>query len=362
MALYLLKPVLWNTAGYRRPSGVRAGGFPGDNGYGHEEWNNSTRMRLRQGGQNFRVFHTEGVGLSPVDQHAGQTFVFMTASHDGVQQLVGLAGNAWCLAAEHHRPERERICAALQLHDLWEEAWAVPLVREKFAGLTAFRKQFDKDLHWIPNWLCPAEMFLWFDEPVTLQAQHITGSSLLPKMFSQHMSLQLPAAARVMNSVPEHQRTPAWHAVLAAMNCAPDEPIANAGDDSVAVTTRLAATLARCGQGHFRDSLLQRWEGRCAVTGLACSELLIASHIKPWSTSSSRERLDVDNGLLLAAHLDRLFDKGLLTFADDGEMVLSASLGTLEREHFGLPRPLRIAPTERMRHYLGVHRATLFRQ
>lgn len=107
------------------------------------------------------------------------------------------------------------------------------VVREKFAGLTAFRKQFDNDLHWIPNWLCPAEMFLWFDEPVTLQAQHITGSSALPKMFSQHMSLQLPAAARVMNSVPEHQRTPAWHSVLAAMSCTPDEPIASAGDDSV---------------------------------------------------------------------------------------------------------------------------------
>ncbi|AVS85857.1 HNH endonuclease [Paracidovorax avenae] len=362
MALYLLKPVLWNTAGYHHPSGVRAGGFPGDNGFGHEEWNNSPRMWLREGGQDYRVFHTEGVGLSPVDEHAGQTFVFMTASHDGVQQLVGVAGNAWCLAGDHHRTERERLSAVLQLQDLWKEAWDVPRVREKFAGRSALQAHFRQDLHWIPNWLCPDEMFLWFETPVTLNSQHITGSSALPKMFSKYMALQLPAATRVMNSVPVHQRTPTWHGLMAAMNSAPDEPIVSAGDDALAVTTRLAATLARCGQGAFRNSLLRRWEGLCAVTGLSCAELLIASHIQPWSTSTSRERLDVDNGLLLAAHLDRLFDKGLISFDDDGGMLLSASLGQVERKHFGLPLPLRVSPTERMRHYLKVHRETLFRR
>jgi len=50
------------------------------------------------------------------------------------------------------------------------------------------------------------------------------------------------------------------------------------------------------------------------VTGLAMSKLLRASHIKPWAAcAADAERLDVYNGLLLAPHLDALFDAGLIS-------------------------------------------------
>ena len=60
MALYLLKPILWNTKGYTRPTGVRASAksYPGKYGFGHEEWNNSPRMEFTEHSQRYRVFHT----------------------------------------------------------------------------------------------------------------------------------------------------------------------------------------------------------------------------------------------------------------------------------------------------------------
>ena len=70
--------------------------------------------------------------------------------------------------------------------------------------------------------------------------------------------------------------------------------------------------IQRVGQDVFRDALLSYWGGRCAVTGVAEPRLLRASHIKPWAKcETDAERLDVYNGLLLAAHLDAAFDGGL---------------------------------------------------
>lgn len=85
-------------------------------------------------------------------------------------------------------------------------------------------------------------------------------------------------------------------------------------------TQREALVLARIGQGRFRAEVTRLW-GRgevCTLTGIALPELLIASHIKPWRESDNRERLDPANGLLLAAHVDKLFDRHLLSFEMQG--------------------------------------------
>ncbi|WP_237704111.1 HNH endonuclease [Planococcus donghaensis] len=62
--------------------------------------------------------------------------------------------------------------------------------------------------------------------------------------------------------------------------------------------------------------LLQR-ESKCALCGVYNPRLLIVSHIKPWSTSTNDERLDVHNGLLLCSNHDALFDKKLISFTDN---------------------------------------------
>jgi hypothetical protein len=120
----------------------------------------------------------------------------------------------------------------------------------------------------------------------------------------------------------------------------------------------------RIGQNLFREALIDFWQGRCAVTGLDVVPLLRASHIKPWAAcASDEERLDVFNGLLLAPHLDALFDGGWISFADDGRMLLSDGLGEDARHKLGLVgwTSLAYAP-EYHRPYLEYHRALVFRK
>lgn len=119
----------------------------------------------------------------------------------------------------------------------------------------------------------------------------------------------------------------------------------------------------RVGQDIFRAGLMDYWEGRCAVTGLDVPELLRASHIKPWAAcESDAERLDVFNGLLLAPHLDAAFDRGFITMADDGQVLVSPALTPDARRALGLAEPLRVSRlAEGHRVYLNVHHK-LFRR
>lgn len=91
-------------------------------------------------------------------------------------------------------------------------------------------------------------------------------------------------------------------------------------------TERETLIRARVGQGPFRDALIARWKG-CSVTGCAAVSLLIASHIKPWSKCTTpAERLGAANGLLLTPNLDKLFDRGLITFDERFRIRLSPKL------------------------------------
>lgn len=92
-------------------------------------------------------------------------------------------------------------------------------------------------------------------------------------------------------------------------------------------TERKAMAMARIGQGRFRADVTALWRNGevCALSGLEVPEMLVASHIKPWRDSTDEERLDPANGLLLAAHIDSLFDRHLLSFekcAGDYKCVL----------------------------------------
>lgn len=120
----------------------------------------------------------------------------------------------------------------------------------------------------------------------------------------------------------------------------------------------------RVGQDLFREILLAFWKGRCAITGLAVPELLRASHAKPWKDcATDAERLDVHNGLLLAAHLDAAFDAGLLTVEDDGRVIVSPALEAGASRMLGLYRPNRVRGlADAHRPYLAWHRQHVFMQ
>ncbi len=119
----------------------------------------------------------------------------------------------------------------------------------------------------------------------------------------------------------------------------------------------------RVGQNLFREGLLELWEGRCAVTGLAVPALLRASHIKPWADcETDAERLDVYNGILLAPHLDAAFDRGFITVGDNGAIVVSDVLDAEALATLGLDRPLRVRGlADGHRTYLPWHRDRVFR-
>jgi hypothetical protein len=114
----------------------------------------------------------------------------------------------------------------------------------------------------------------------------------------------------------------------------------------------------RVGQNKFRDAMLDYWGGACAVTGVAIPEVLRASHAKPWAEcASDAERLDVFNGFLLSANLDALFDRFLISFDEQGVLLLSPALTGLDL------RPLGISPGMKLRWvndlhepYLSLHR------
>ena len=83
---------------------------------------------------------------------------------------------------------------------------------------------------------------------------------------------------------------------------------------------RDAIIKARIGQGGVRQSLIEYWSS-CAVTGCANTQLLRASHIKPWKVADLKERLSLYNGLLLSPALDACFDAGYISFDDQGKCV-----------------------------------------
>ena len=91
-------------------------------------------------------------------------------------------------------------------------------------------------------------------------------------------------------------------------------------------TEREAVINARIGQGIFREQLIKKYAGRCIVTGVDDRRILLASHIRPWAVSTNEQRLSSENGLLLSPLYDKLFDVGLITFSDDGQIVCSKEL------------------------------------
>lgn len=102
-------------------------------------------------------------------------------------------------------------------------------------------------------------------------------------------------------------------------------------------TEVLALVKQRRGQDLFRQALLDYWGCACAVTGIAEPEILRASHAKPWAECpTDAERLNVFNGFLLCAHLDALFDCGLMTFDEQGASVISPRLDAHSRNAMGL--------------------------
>ncbi|GAA5082842.1 HNH endonuclease [Lysobacter panacisoli] len=128
------------------------------------------------------------------------------------------------------------------------------------------------------------------------------------------------------------------------------------GDTSLSETQRLQLSKARIGQGLFRKRVMLV-DPHCRVTGVTAPHLLIASHIKPWRYSTNAERIDGFNGIMLSPHVDALFDDHLISFEDEGRMLLHPSLPADVLERWSIPRVLQVGKFQKEQAvYLDHHR------
>lgn len=165
--------------------------------------------------------------------------------------------------------------------------------------------------------------------------QYLRGN-LLEEGGSENMEIELPA---LIDWEDRQQR------------------LIESGQD-VPETTRKALVHARVGQGVFKQNVMQ-WEQACRITKVHNPTHLIASHIKPWRESDNEERLTPGNGLLLTPSIDHLFDRGFISFANDGELILSpiADKDSLQKMGVRTDRKVSVGSFNGdQRHFLEYHR------
>jgi len=121
-------------------------------------------------------------------------------------------------------------------------------------------------------------------------------------------------------------------------------------------TERKGLVTSRVGQGWYRDAILKKWNYKCAVTGCSLVNILISSHIKSWSESNDDERLDPNNGILLSPNIDSLFDKHLISFQDDGFIIISNKIEDENLNKLGIVKTIKIEVNSDMKTYLKYHR------
>ena len=141
----------------------------------------------------------------------------------------------------------------------------------------------------------------------------------------------------------------------------PEEPLSRFRTQTAGFPRTTAAErllLQRVCQDIFREALIDYWGGRCPLTGITEPALLRASHIVPWADCGDEQRLDVHNGLLLSALWDAAFDKGLVSFGDDGTVLVSPNLSEVARKTLGVDH---VPPLKGLRNWhqknLAAHRA-----
>ena len=118
----------------------------------------------------------------------------------------------------------------------------------------------------------------------------------------------------------------------------------------------------RLEQNAFRKKLLKKWNRKCIVTGIDVENVLRASHIKAYSECDRDEKYDINNGLLLSANIDALFDRHLISFDEDGKLLVSKKLTLEQREALGIAGSICIRFSNKQLYYMNFHRTIFLSQ
>ncbi|HPJ76226.1 MAG TPA: HNH endonuclease signature motif containing protein, partial [Clostridia bacterium] len=126
---------------------------------------------------------------------------------------------------------------------------------------------------------------------------------------------------------------------------------------------RQEVSRAREGQGKYREQLLEQCRF-CPVTMISDERLLIASHIKPWAASEDNEKIDPYNGYMLSPMIDKLFDRGYITFTEERHVILSDFISPYTWKQIGLKNDTfyQALPMDDKRiEYLNFHHTSVFK-
>lgn len=105
------------------------------------------------------------------------------------------------------------------------------------------------------------------------------------------------------------------------------------GTENLKGKTKIREVKTRVNQNVFRQIVLANYNKKCAITGIDIPDLLVASHIIPWS-QNEEERLNPENGICLSVMYDRAYDKGLIGITEKYQIVLSSELKTKEKKEY----------------------------
>lgn len=118
----------------------------------------------------------------------------------------------------------------------------------------------------------------------------------------------------------------------------------------------------RIGQEKFKKDLVKEYK-KCIISNISFKPLLEGCHIRPWSDSElNKERLDVNNGILLTRNFHKLFDDGFITFSDEGKLILSKLLDYETVDKLGIEhgRQYNLKLNPERKKYMRYHRENIF--
>ena len=131
--------------------------------------------------------------------------------------------------------------------------------------------------------------------------------------------------------------------------------------------TAIRQVKTRVNQSVFRQMVLANYSAKCAISGIDIPELLLASHIMPWSINEEH-RLNPENGICLSALYDKAYDKGIIGITPNYEVIFSTSLKSKKEtsyyknnfapiENLKISEPLKYLPKKE---FLEFHLDTIF--
>ena len=115
-------------------------------------------------------------------------------------------------------------------------------------------------------------------------------------------------------------------------------------------------------QKYFKNQLFKYWGIKCVLTNVQNKDLLIGAHIKPWTKSDDKEKIDVFNGLPLSPNADKIFELGLISFDEQGKLIKSSQLSNDDLSKLNINLDVKLDFKDEHYKYLNYHRLNKFKK